>query len=86
MKQIIDKIPGVGIAGIIGAVAYALLTSGLIATKDNVASASDLLRAENANKYVEKADYKEDITEIKALLTNIRENVEQLRIDQAKNR
>lgn len=84
MKAMMEKVPGLGAASIVGAVAYALMTSGIFATKDNVASAADLLRAEAATTYVVKSDYKDDIKEIKSLLTSIRENVEQLRIEQAK--
>jgi len=85
-KDIVDKIPGLSVASVIGAVCYSLITSGVFATKDNVASASDVLRAEAAYKFVIKADYKEDIQEMKTILKEIQKDTEQIRIDQARAR
>jgi hypothetical protein len=84
MNTIKNNIPVITISGIVGIIMYSLLTTGIFATKDNVASASDVLRFESASKYVDKIDYKTDISEVKIMLGKINENVEQLRIDQAK--
>lgn len=80
----LDRVPALPAAGVVGAIGYALLTSGIFATKAELATVQETMRAEQASGYVSKQEYREDVAEMKAILKDINRDVEELKIDSAK--
>lgn len=79
-----EKLPAVAATGVIGSVVFTLITSGIFPTKAEMTAQAQGLQVELAEKYVKKLDLRDDLTEIKTTLREVQKDLEQLKINSAK--
>jgi len=80
----LEKVPVMVGSGAIATIAYTLLTSGVFATKADLTSVQESMRAERSAAFVTKQELKNDMDEIKTMLKEIGKDVESLKIENAR--